>query len=94
MVCASYAVTSPAEYCTTAEAPVETVPQPVGGSGLLTRALNKLTGRSYGAIPLPLVLEWDAEHGAELEATHDGEAMFWELSRQADPKYQKNFTDR
>lgn len=94
MVCASYAVTSPAEYCMTQEAPVETVPQPIGASGLLTRVVNKLTDRSDGPIPLPHVLEWAEKHGAELDLTHDGEAMFWELSRQVDPKYQEDFEGR
>jgi GrpB-like predicted nucleotidyltransferase (UPF0157 family)/Fe-S-cluster containining protein len=94
MVCASYGVTSPAERCSTRGAPLERIVQPLAGAGLLTATVNALSGHSFGPVPIPLALEWDQRHGAELDLERDGEAMFWELTKQVDRRANKAFDDR
>lgn len=94
IVCASYAVTSPAERCTTRDAPLELLPQPLRVSRLLTDSTNELTGKSHGAIPLVEALAWSKAHGRELDERHDGEKMFWILCGQLDTAAGRSFDDR
>jgi Fe-S-cluster containining protein len=84
IVCASYAVTSPAERCTSWSADLESVPDAIGGSGVLERAVNSLAGTGFGPVALVDALAWARTHGDELSGEHDGEAMFWALCKQID----------
>lgn len=93
IVCASYAVTSPAERCATRDAPLELIPQPLRVSRMLTESTNELTGKSHGAIPLVEALAWSKAHGRELDEKHDGEKMFWLLCKQLDAAAEQPFDD-
>ena len=77
LVCREYHVVSPAERCARLyQEPVEKVEPPLHMGEVMAALAARIAGTKGRTLPLVLALEWNDRHGAELEATHDGLAMF------------------
>jgi Fe-S-cluster containining protein len=94
LVCREYNVTTPSEWCATLNTRTEAIERPLRMGDILASTAADLLGISGVQIPLTLALRWSALHGASLDATRDGEAMFWNLLGHVDEQSRIPFQDR
>jgi Fe-S-cluster containining protein len=94
LACREYQVTSPVALCEALNPELEATPRPVWMSEAMAAAGSAIAGTSKASVPLPLSLEWAEVHGAALDATKDGEAMFWTLLSVIDKQAKTPFEAR
>jgi Fe-S-cluster containining protein len=71
IVCREHLATTPPERCDTGEG-ARSVPRPMYMTQILANVVEVLDGVGPRAVPLPLALEWMAEHEDELGRDHSG----------------------
>jgi Fe-S-cluster containining protein len=97
LVCREYHVVSPAEECVRlfdSDSRIEKVEPPLHTGDVLSRTAHHLAGSVAGTIPLILILEWAAVHGAEMDRRFDGIEMFTALLGEMDRSHEQPFEQR
>ncbi len=95
LVCREYHVTSPAEFCATADKQrVEAVKSPLRMADVLAETAGRVLGMVPGCVPLVLALEWADAHRAQLNSVHDGEGMFRAMMAEVDQQFERPFEQR
>jgi Fe-S-cluster containining protein len=94
MVCREYSALSEPARCASLDGGVRTVERPLHMTEALGRAAAEALELTVSTLPLALLLEWSAAHGATLREPRDGEALFWTLMRQVDAASERPFEER